>query len=294
MSKVVSRLLTFFIGIPLVIAIVCVHAYNHLALHIFVCAIAFCAAHEMYNLFANRMELLPRPFVVACTVFLPLSTAFTDVFPAFAGRPPVFACNTAYLALVVVFVAVLFAEVVSARDFSGSLHRMSGSLFIVMYAGFLISFVPRMTVFFKNGTSVSVPCIATFLLLVFFCDSIAWLFGVLFGKNNRGLVKASPNKSIAGFAGGFAGSVSVGLVCRAVWPHVFSGSASKLVALAVLVALAAETGDLAESIFKRSSQLKDSGSIIPGRGGILDSIDSILLAAPLYYIMVQILYGPLS
>ena len=59
------------------------------------------------------------------------------------------------------------------------------------------------------------------------------------------------------------------------------------------VATAGITGDLIESVFKRSAGVKDSGSIIPGRGGILDSIDSILTAAPVYYILVYILYNPL-
>ena len=59
------------------------------------------------------------------------------------------------------------------------------------------------------------------------------------------------------------------------------------------IATAAIAGDLIESVFKRSADVKDSGTVILGRGGILDSMDSILAAAPVYYILVCVLYQPL-
>jgi phosphatidate cytidylyltransferase len=60
--------------------------------------------------------------------------------------------------------------------------------------------------------------------------------------------------------------------------------------LGLVSAIAASLGDLAESVMKRSSDIKDSGSIVPGRGGVLDSIDSIAFAAPVYYGLYQLLF----
>lgn len=60
------------------------------------------------------------------------------------------------------------------------------------------------------------------------------------------------------------------------------------------MALSSIVGDLTESVLKRSSGIKDSGKIIPGRGGILDSIDSIVVSAPIFYLLVSILFGPFN
>ena len=114
---------------------------------------------------------------------------------------------------------------------------------------------------------------------------------MLLGKNNRGVVAASPNKSVAGFAGGYVGCILASLIAQAALPHIFSGSLWKSIVFGVLVASAAIVGDLVESVFKRSAGVKDSGVIMPGRGGVLDSIDSLLFAAPVFYLSLLMLYG---
>jgi phosphatidate cytidylyltransferase len=136
-----------------------------------------------------------------------------------------------------------------------------------------------------------------FLVIVFANDSLAWLAGNLFGKNNRGLIPASPNKSIAGFIGGLIGSVIVCVCAAKFFPSVFPsytiGGEPLMISLAVILGICtgivATLGDLAESAIKRSCDVKDSGNIMLGRGGILDSIDSIAVAAPVYFILFILL-----
>lgn len=113
---------------------------------------------------------------------------------------------------------------------------------------------------------------------------------MLLGRNNKGFLKASPNKSIAGFCGGFAGSILSGVLSWCLWRDIFTGSIIKLVLLGALISITSIIGDLVESVLKRSSECKDSGSIVPGRGGILDSIDSILFSAPVFYFAVTHIY----
>jgi phosphatidate cytidylyltransferase len=127
-------------------------------------------------------------------------------------------------------------------------------------------------------------------------DSAAWAAGMLFGSGNRGIIPASPNKSVAGFIGGTAAAVLAGLGGVLLFPAVFAPKLlpplpSGLI-LGLFLGAAASLGDLMESALKRSSGIKDSGSIIPGRGGVLDSIDSIALAAPVFYAVYRILFGP--
>ena len=132
-----------------------------------------------------------------------------------------------------------------------------------------------------------------FLVIVFGTDSLAWLVGMLFGKNNRGLIKASPNKSIAGFVGGIFGTILVVFIITRFFPGYSVRFANisniKIFLITFITSIVAIIGDLLESVIKRSANVKDSGTIIPGRGGILDSVDSMLLAAPVFYLLVKIL-----
>ena len=121
-------------------------------------------------------------------------------------------------------------------------------------------------------------------------DSGAWFFGVLFGKSTRGFFKASPNKSLVGFFGGIITAIACGILFKFIFPTVFFGSIWKIVLVSFTTALAAIIGDLIESVFKRSLGVKDSGTIIPGRGGLLDCLDSLILGAPIFYIGIHFLY----
>jgi phosphatidate cytidylyltransferase len=97
----------------------------------------------------------------------------------------------------------------------------------------------------------------------------------------------SPKKSIEGLIGALAASAGVALVCRA-WFMPFIGTGEAVV-LALVLAGAGTAGDLAESLFKRAAGVKDAGEIIPGHGGILDRMDSMLFAAPVlfYYLRMR-------
>jgi phosphatidate cytidylyltransferase len=134
--------------------------------------------------------------------------------------------------------------------------------------------------------------ILTFLTIVFCTDGIAWVTGKQFGKGNQGIVPVSPKKSIAGFIGGFVASILVGMGAALLFPEIFVSRypvAGSL--LGLLTGLASAFGDLGESAIKRSSGIKDSRTLIPGRGGVLDSIDSIVFAAPVFYIAFSLFFS---
>jgi phosphatidate cytidylyltransferase len=94
----------------------------------------------------------------------------------------------------------------------------------------------------------------------------------------------SPNKSAVGFACGLSGAAATAVLCRALFPEFLPTSYPGAVAFGLAIGVLTILGDLVESALKRSSGVKDSSSLIPGRGGVLDSIDSWLLAAPAYYL----------
>lgn len=278
--KVVSRLGVFFIGVPLVIVLIMLNQLNHLAIHAVVTVVSVIAAWEFYNILSNNFTLQNKIFLLSITGLI----NFTMLLRA------VFEFDVSYVDFIYVasILACLSAEVLSNRSFENSNSRIVTSITILTYTGFLLTFLTRMT-FLTNSRQILIM----FLTMVFFCDSLAWFFGVLFGKNNKGFIKASPNKSIAGFCGGIFGSILSGILSWILWKDIFIGSVLKLIFLGILISITSILGDLVESVLKRSSNCKDSGSIIPGRGGILDSIDSIVFSAPVFYFVITHLYPAL-
>ncbi len=277
MNKVVQRLLVFFVGLPLVIFLVYFNQFHHIALHALIFLASFLASNELYQLFKHKFSLQPRHLVI-----------ISSVLPVFAAALLVyFELNIVIVNYIFVFLLLLCMawEVLFEKTFENSVSHLITSMLIIFYSGFLPSFVSRMTVH-----QYSREYIAFFFLMVCMCDSVAWFFGVLFGKNNKGFIKASPNKSIAGFIGGFAGTILTGCIAHFLFPQAFTGSLVKILILSFFIAFVAIIGDLVESVLKRSVEIKDSGSIIPGRGGVLDSIDSIVFVAPVYYFGINFLF----
>lgn len=165
-----------------------------------------------------------------------------------------------------------------------SLFRSVALAFPLLYPGILSAAV----VLIADLPGAATEALIWFALLVFGNDSAAWAVGMLFGRH-RGVVSVSPNKSLEGFFGAYGGSLAAAFLGPVLFPQILSGTPIRLLALGLLVGTAVIAGDLFESSLKRSAGIKDSGVIIPGRGGFLDTFDSILFAAPVFYAAVTIL-----
>lgn len=292
MNKLLQRLLIFFIGIPVVLGFVYFDVLEHLPFNALLIVVSAIAANELCTIFASGGETLPKPLVVSLCAAIP---ACTYIGMAFLNG--ISLCNVALVAAV--FIIFIF-EIFTARTFEKSNARIARSVCTLLYAGYLPSFITNISML-----PGSTEHLVTFLVMVFISDSAAWLFGVLFGKNNRGKVAASPNKSVAGFIGAYLGCILVAfLASYLVFPPAFDAlidvahkvlhkvphKAIRVLILGIVVCTASIVGDLAESVFKRSADIKDSGKIILGRGGILDSVDSVFMAAPFYYYLVGFLF----
>ncbi len=282
MTTVMQRLLVFFIGIPLVILITATTFCNHLLLHVSIMAVTIISTLELHKMVKVRNHVQSLPFVLTLTALIPLITYITVLFDL----------STHWISLTFVasFLLVMAKEILGydkeTASFEKSIQRIASSFFIIFYCGYLISFVSRMTSWEEASILISF-----FLLLVFGSDSIAWFFGVLFGKNNKNIFKASPNKSIAGYTGGIAGPLLIGFIGWKFIPYLSGQSLSSILSISFFTALTSIIGDLVESVIKRSSNFKDSGHVIPGRGGLLDSIDSILFSAPLFFLLTELFFG---
>lgn len=126
------------------------------------------------------------------------------------------------------------------------------------------------------------------LLPIYLNDTLAYVFGRLFGKTPL-LPSVSPKKTREGFFGGLIGAAIVMLAIL-----YFVGSFNTINALAtafisIMASILATLGDLFESKLKRSIDIKDSGNILPGHGGILDRIDAMLFVAPVLYVLLMLI-----
>ncbi len=125
------------------------------------------------------------------------------------------------------------------------------------------------------------------LLLVWGADSGAYLFGKMFGRHKLA-PKVSPGKTLEGCIGGLATSALIAWIFASLAP--LQVETSSLIYSAVIATLASVLGDLSESMFKRASGIKDSGNLIPGHGGILDRIDSLTAAVPVFTCLLLLVF----
>ena len=119
------------------------------------------------------------------------------------------------------------------------------------------------------------------------CDTMAYVFGRLFGKHKMAPV-LSPKKSVEGAVGGVASAAVFGAIYAAVIGRFMQNGGNKIAVFALIGAVGAlisMVGDLAASAIKRNHDIKDYGKLIPGHGGILDRFDSVIITAPVIYLL---------
>jgi phosphatidate cytidylyltransferase len=153
-------------------------------------------------------------------------------------------------------------------------YTFLGFLFVTIPFGFYyaLGYLKRM-----HDFNFHLPL--AFLLLLWASDTGAYLFGRKLGKT-RLFERHSPKKSWEGFFGGVFTSVLVAFIISLIFKEI---DVLIWVGMAVLIVSFGTLGDLVESMFKRSLDVKDSGSILPGHGGLLDRFDGLLIAAPIVY-----------
>ncbi len=279
MTSMAKRVLTTVVTLPTLFIIIFFLPYNsYLALAILAILVSIYDAKEMKDLFfAAEGQKLNIPCVLVG--ILPFSQWLeTAYFPQF----PLVDLAIVLMALTFFTLELIYGE---KDDFAKSLLRISADSLILLYPGILITFIMKLTT-----TIYPTQSMLLFFLLVFGNDVFAFIFGMSFGRNNKGIVKVSPNKSIAGFVGGTATAILLSVLFCMFVPGIKEIVLPWQAALiGFLTATGANIGDLIESAFKRSAKVKDSGNIIPGRGGLLDSMDSMLASAPIFWLLLSFL-----
>jgi phosphatidate cytidylyltransferase len=187
----------------------------------------------------------------------------------------------------IIIIGALCRLVFSAQPHTEPINGLALTLFGFFYVPYLFSYVAKVG-FYPGSTNSSVYVLLYLLAVTKFSDCGAYLLGSLIGRHKM-IPRISPGKTWEGLVGGVLASLGISLLLVYLLPQKLSGlSWNDAIWLGLLLPLAAVIGDLAESVVKRDAHLKDSGRTIPGIGGVLDLIDSILFTAPVFYFYLVI------
>jgi len=242
-------------------------------------AFSFFALRELYLLLrASGMPAFPWTGAALGAVI-----TVSPWFDGWVGDP----------ALLLALAAVLFSvRMLIERTPENRVEALGGTLFGLVYVALLMQFIVRMVTPGPAdliGADSRLLLAFWFVAVVKFCDTGALLSGMAFGKHLMA-PRISPKKTWEGLTGGILVSMGVGALVawllRDQVPAGFTPGRAALIA-APLAAVGAAS-DLVKSAIKRRANRKDSGASIPGIGGVLDLIDSLLLAAPLGYLLLPL------
>jgi len=198
--------------------------------------------------------------------------------------------------LVTLVLVTLIVALPLTRDLKTYLGSVATTIFGVLYIGLTLSCLLPLRFSQLGAGSLGLTGTAgsatgrNLMLLLFLAvwadDTFAYLVGRTMGRKML-FPSISPKKTLEGSVAGLLGSLLVAWgFARLFWQ---TASLKKVILLAGLIALFGQLGDLAESAMKRGANLKDSGSVLPGHGGLLDRVDSLLLGAPVLWLSLAVM-----
>jgi len=247
-----KRLLPAAIGVPATIVLTL-----YVPTIIFALAIAAAAAlclEEFLDLGAARLTARPGRWILLAGAVVTLS---------FSGGPSV-ALTVLAFTILTTAAAIMFSSSIS-EAFPKAALAMMGLIYCAFLPGFLLLLRREM--------------VLVLLGILWIGDAAAYYGGRLMGRHLLA-PSISPRKTVEGAFAGLIASIIAGVVMGVWIAHERTGP---LMAASIGSACAGQIGDLAESALKRSAGVKDSSSLLPGHGGLLDRLDGLLFAAPVYY-----------
>ncbi len=282
MSELTLRILSALVAAPIVIATIYL---GDAALASLLGVTAALASWELYRM-AERGGSRPIAWLG-----IPLAAAVPLVVHGFYLRlfgPPI--------ALFAVVPLVVLGVAIWARGVSGRPLAATGvTVFGILYIGVTLSFAYGLRYHrFGIGAVAGTALVLLPVILTWASDIGAYAAGRLFGKRKL-IPSVSPGKTVAGAIGG--------LIATIIFAYLYSRFALRpaaqlalspwgAVIFGLVISLAAQVGDLAESLLKREADVKDSSRLIPGHGGVLDRVDSLLFTLPVGYLLADLLLLP--
>lgn len=261
-----KRILSGIIGLPIV-ALILIFG-NIYVIDIMICLVSIIAIHEYLNAFKGKRN--PPKWIAYITCLL---IAFLHIIPnEYLGF-------TLALTMSLV-IAILFIKVILS-SMKTTVYDIMISFFGIAYIIFFLAFIPLL-----YGLEEGKYLIWYIIIASWGTDTCAYFIGCKFGKHK--FSKISPKKSVEGCIGGTVGAVIIALIYTFCINKFASLEISYIYisSITILLSILSQIGDLSASSIKRTVEIKDYGNLIPGHGGILDRIDSIVFIAPFAYFLL--------
>jgi len=264
-----------FLSSVLIITIVTAAVFNNI---LFIAVVVLLTAGGLYEFFymVRKKDVPIYNYTgILIGILIPISI-FTHFEPT---------KNWELLFIVIGFLLILFMQF-ARRDNRHAILVLSATLFGVLYVAWFFSFLVKIRFMLPGMDGIK---LVGFILLVTKSSDIgALLIGSSFGKRKHPLLpKVSPNKSVEGTLGALLVSACTALIVSSFLPEELHFPLWQIFFMGAFFGGLGQLGDLSESLIKRDCGVKDSGKFLPGMGGVLDIIDSLLFSAPAFYLYIS-------
>ncbi len=266
LTKLYIRSITGIVFASISIAAILIGEYTYLIFIMFVCSTAL---FEFYNIIRKNSKYV-SPILGIINALLIIILAYSYIK------------TNSNLILLLCFSPIVLIPIISFiisknKIILSSVNTLLGLIYIVVPS------VLSLSLLFEEGTYKPILLLEV-LVLIWVFDIMAYVTGSLLGKTKM-VPKISPKKTWEGFAGGVVFTIAASFL---IWKHIPTLSLLNHFLIAVTVVIFATPGDLLESYFKRKANIKDSGNILPGHGGILDRFDSFFMVIPFVWVVLKI------
>lgn len=240
-------------------------------------------------------KTLPRPWRIGLMAVTAAWFAGTFTICQRTGQPWSPLVDLAFIAGVTLasFVPVLFRPLEGRATLWAVVYTIAGFLYVPWLSSFMtrVLYLPGVE---PDGWLRGLPYLVFLIAATKFTDCGAYVVGSLIGKHKM-IPHISPGKTWEGMIGAALGALGAGMAVYLAWQHrmpLLSPLSASV--LCLTLAVVCVVGDLAESVIKRCLEVKDSGNFLPGIGGSLDLIDSLLFTAPVFYFYLWYVSHPVS
>ena len=284
MNETLKRLLSAVIALPIYFFLIITDAFNGFPILVLSLIISLVCLHEFYQMNSAKNPSA-KPFVVTGMFFAALvnivfylvwvQSLHSKGYLFFEDFPFIF-----FTAIITFLVAISFCFQIFRRSIDGAIYSLGVTLFGVIFIVVFFSHIILISAL-KDGYIY----ILVMNIVVIVNDAAAYFGGVLFGKHKAGFA-VSPKKSWEGYFFGLLFSIIIMfLACEFVsaFFEIELFGRIEAVIVGVFISILANIGDLAESAIKRDANVKDSGKIIPGHGGMWDVFDAMIFTMPFFY-----------